>query len=453
MLKTIVRLADRTRGTDHEAALIPQGAWRAARSSPPWTGCAGSVASACPGTAKELGIAEAAAQAAAEPHFLIYWFQEGGWDGYSMFNPVDTPNDATLVIPAGTLNPDPGVERPALPADGLRHGAATTRRRRRGTSPTATSPQDGHRARSRDMAVVSQPPRQHVPLRRPLGLPLRQVHPHALSAERGADERTVMQAFCEAYGANYARCRTSRWHRWLSDGELSAGQLPRGHRATTRSWARRTRTPSTARRRRTCASGCRQIQAAHGERARRAHPAASWTTSTSNFIARQEQRVGEGLRLGGADPPQLAGRAAGIDREPDHACSPTPTLRAEFDVQRGGRDRRPPPSVNGNPARSKETPEHQRAGDDGLRADDQGALHRLLDREPATSAASTRTATAACSMQQQGPDRPAVARCSSDLWTPLQGAGGQAEGHPASGSPASRTGTTPPSCCARRWGG
>jgi hypothetical protein len=60
-----------------------------------------------PGTAKELGIATAAAQAATEPHYLVYWFQEGGWDGYSMFNPLDTRNDATLVIPAGTLNPNP----------------------------------------------------------------------------------------------------------------------------------------------------------------------------------------------------------------------------------------------------------------------------------------------------------------------------------------------------------
>ena len=61
-----------------------------------------------PGTKKELGIAEAAAaELAAEPRFLIYWFQEGGWDGYAMFNPVHTPNDATRSIPAGTLRPAP----------------------------------------------------------------------------------------------------------------------------------------------------------------------------------------------------------------------------------------------------------------------------------------------------------------------------------------------------------
>ena len=28
-----------------------------------------------------------------EPSFLIYWFLEGGWEGYDMFNPVVTPNN------------------------------------------------------------------------------------------------------------------------------------------------------------------------------------------------------------------------------------------------------------------------------------------------------------------------------------------------------------------------
>jgi intracellular sulfur oxidation DsrE/DsrF family protein len=40
---------------------------------------------------------------------LVAWraAEEGGWDGYCMFNPADTTNDATRVIPAGTLNPSP----------------------------------------------------------------------------------------------------------------------------------------------------------------------------------------------------------------------------------------------------------------------------------------------------------------------------------------------------------
>src|SRR5260221_13461560 len=37
-------------------------------------------------------LASDAAQSNANPHFLIYWYLEGGWMGYDMFNPVVTPN-------------------------------------------------------------------------------------------------------------------------------------------------------------------------------------------------------------------------------------------------------------------------------------------------------------------------------------------------------------------------
>src|SRR5882724_11638273 len=62
-----------------------------------------------PGTSKSLGIAEAVAQATQPtPRFLIYWFQEGGWDSYSMFAPVLTANDAvTIQYTNGQLNPNP----------------------------------------------------------------------------------------------------------------------------------------------------------------------------------------------------------------------------------------------------------------------------------------------------------------------------------------------------------
>ena len=38
--------------------------------------------------------------------------------------------------------------------------------------------------------------------------------------ERQPDERSVMQAFAEAYGQPYAAPNLS-WHWWLSDGELN----------------------------------------------------------------------------------------------------------------------------------------------------------------------------------------------------------------------------------------
>ena len=38
-------------------------------------------------------LASQAAKANENPHFLIYWYLEGGWMGYDMFNPVVTPNN------------------------------------------------------------------------------------------------------------------------------------------------------------------------------------------------------------------------------------------------------------------------------------------------------------------------------------------------------------------------
>ncbi len=125
-----------------------------------------------PGTTKELGIAEAAAAALnTSPRFLIYWFQEGGWDGYCMFNPVHTPNDATRVIPAGTLRPTPSWSQHRY------------RPKSYGTSPlnpprTSGDIQYGYLAEDGRVAVPGhggglQPQRQHVPLGRPLGVPLR----------------------------------------------------------------------------------------------------------------------------------------------------------------------------------------------------------------------------------------------------------------------------------------
>ena len=61
-----------------------------------------------PGTSKSLGFAEAAADEAVNPRFLIYWFQEGGWDSYSLFSPLDTPNHSSLSsLPAKPLRAQP----------------------------------------------------------------------------------------------------------------------------------------------------------------------------------------------------------------------------------------------------------------------------------------------------------------------------------------------------------
>ncbi len=178
-----------------------------------------------PGTRKSLGLAEAAAQATAPaPRFLIYWFQEGGWDGYSMFNPLDTPNHAALSIPAGTLNPNPSWS------------SQRYRPRNYGTAPldppkTQGNITYGYLAQDGlslfpDLAVVS----SHKGNTFHSGGRFEYHYGKynmSMSNPRAADERTVMQAFCEAYGANKVLPHVS-WHRWLSDGELSLASYPDG---------------------------------------------------------------------------------------------------------------------------------------------------------------------------------------------------------------------------------
>ncbi len=177
-----------------------------------------------PGTKKELGLAQAAAAEADNPHFLIYWFQEGGWDGYSMFNPAHTPNDGPRVIPAGELRPVPSWSQHFY------------RPRSYGTSPldpprTQGNIQYGYLAQDGldlfpDLAVVS----SHNGNTFHSGGRWEYHYGRysaSLSGRRNPDERTVLQAFCEAYGQGYLLPHVS-WHRWLSDGELSIPSYPDG---------------------------------------------------------------------------------------------------------------------------------------------------------------------------------------------------------------------------------
>ena len=182
-----------------------------------------------PGTSKSLGIAEAVAQQTQPtPRFLIYWFQEGGWDSYSMFAPLLTVNDAaTLQYTNGQLTPTPSwsnqIYRPTNYLKDQTHFGINTM----GNLTYGFLAQDGQDLFN-DLAVVSSHKgntfhsggrwdyhygkyANYVPL----------------SAQRGADERTVLQAFCEAYGSGYPLAHVA-WCRWLSDGELSETDYPDG---------------------------------------------------------------------------------------------------------------------------------------------------------------------------------------------------------------------------------
>jgi hypothetical protein len=181
-----------------------------------------------PGTSRQLGIAQAHAQAAGAatgPRFLIYWFQEGGWDGYSLFNPVDTRNDATLDVPAGTLRPTPAwsqqVYRPTRYDGALAAYAA----RRTGNVRHGYLAQDALDLLP-EMAVVA----SHKGSTFHSGSRW-QYHfgrySASISGKRGPDERSVLHAFCEAYGASHLLPHVA-WHRWLSDGELDPNSYPDG---------------------------------------------------------------------------------------------------------------------------------------------------------------------------------------------------------------------------------
>lgn len=176
-----------------------------------------------PGTAKDWGVAAAIADENPDPSFLIYWFQEGGWDGYSMFNPVDTPNHAELVIPSGTLAPNPTWSQQRYRPTGFGKTLATSKTK--GNISYGYLAEDGLDLFD-DLAVVS----SHQ------GNPFHSggrwdyhygTYDHNLAGKRSDDERTVLQAFCEARGASFLLPHIA-WHRWLSDGELAFPNYPEG---------------------------------------------------------------------------------------------------------------------------------------------------------------------------------------------------------------------------------
>jgi Protein of unknown function (DUF1501) len=302
-----------------------------------------------PGTNKSLGIAEAVAQAVT-PRFLIYWFQEGGWDSYSMFSPVDTRNDAILRIPAGTLRPTPSwseqIYRPKNYGAGLQHAPKTV-----GNITYGFLAQDGVPLFN-DMAVVS----SHLGNTFHSGGRWeyhygRYANYAALTAQRGMDERSVMQAFCEAYGANYAIPHVS-WHRWLSDGELEEANYPDGTGYYERlgpSYAHTVygKTPTDMRNRLSQLGGVTA-----GARTARIRQFAD--NLHQNFI---KDKNGESV----AAFSSAVSMYKQLTNSSGTVVNPTtlftdPTLRSEFGVTLAD-EQTNSASINGNPARSKDCPQ------------------------------------------------------------------------------------------------
>jgi len=173
-----------------------------------------------PAGAKDLGIAESVAQAAdTNPNFLVYWFIEGGWDGFSMFNPLATKNAA--IEPNGD---NPQIYRPS--GVNLVNGLYPVQ--------TKGNISYGHLATNaaadanlfNEMCVLS----SHYGSEFHSGSRFEYhygKYNFSLQNRRDPDERTVIQAFCETYGAPYL-ISNLHWHKWISDGELSFGNYPEG---------------------------------------------------------------------------------------------------------------------------------------------------------------------------------------------------------------------------------
>ncbi|MCY1000492.1 DUF1501 domain-containing protein [Myxococcus sp. MISCRS1] len=300
-----------------------------------------------PGTKKELGFAEAAAAEADNPRFLIYWFQEGGWDGYSMFNPVHTPNDSIRVIPAGELRPTPSWTNHRYRPKG--YGATPS-----DPPKTQGNIQYGYLAQDGldlfpDLAVVSSHNGNtfHSGGRWEYHYG---KYSASLSGKRNADERTVMQAFCEAYGTGFLLPHVS-WHRWLSDGELSIPSYPEGtgyyeklgpvHAHTLYG-----KTPA-AMRERLASLG----NVAQGQRDARIR---QFTDSLqASFLA---EKNSESVRaFNSALQIHRALTAGGSINLDPRTLFTDPTLRAEFGITAAD-EATDSSSINGNPARTKETP-------------------------------------------------------------------------------------------------
>jgi hypothetical protein len=292
-----------------------------------------------PGSPKELGIAEAAAQVAGEPRFLIYWFQEGGWDGYSMFNPIATRNDA---VGTPTAPPDQQIYRPNIP---LVNGLYPVN--------TQGAIKYGHLASAGtslfpDMAVVS----SHHGGTFHSGSRLNYhmgTYNYQPSGMRGADERSVIQAFAEAYGASYLLSHVS-WHYWLSDGELSPANYPEGtgyYEKLGPSYAHTTYggTPDTMRQR------LAQIAASAGS-GRDAAIHKFVDNLHTNMIAGKNSETIKAFAAAVDQHRTLVSAGTNLDTS---ALFTDPTLLGEFAVTLDDQ-KTTATSVNGNPARSKNSP-------------------------------------------------------------------------------------------------
>ncbi|HLK58454.1 MAG TPA: hypothetical protein VKU00_17935, partial [Chthonomonadaceae bacterium] len=158
---------------------------------------------------KALAMGRDKAKEADNPHFLIYWYIEGGWESYDMLSPVVTPNNVINRLPPEKLSEETyrvlhfGEPHYGIYKQGnIRYGYLA----------------EAGKNLFPDMAVLSsmETGAFHSGERLMVHMGSYDLR---LQADRMDDERSVMQAFAEVQGQPYVLPHLS-WHYWLSDGEL-----------------------------------------------------------------------------------------------------------------------------------------------------------------------------------------------------------------------------------------
>lgn len=156
-------------------------------------------------------LANEATKANADRRFLIYWYLEGGWLGYDMFNPVITSNN--LAHRLANIS----EERYRVLQFGEEgYGIYTSGNIRYGYLAEPGKDLFG------DMAVLSSMHTGSFHSGDRLKVHMGDYN-LKLQEDRQPDERSVTQAFAEVYGQPCVLPNLS-WHWWLSDGELNEVQ-------------------------------------------------------------------------------------------------------------------------------------------------------------------------------------------------------------------------------------
>ena len=166
-----------------------------------------------PQTAKTLAVGRDMAKEGDDPHFLIFWYIEGGWESYDMFSPVVTPNNVIHRLPPEKISDE---TYRVLHFGEAKYGIYKHENIRYGYLA-----EEGKNLFP-DMAILSSMDTGEFHSGERLKVHMGE-YDMPLQADREDDERSVTQAFAESYGRPYVLPHLS-WHYWLSDGELNEQQ-------------------------------------------------------------------------------------------------------------------------------------------------------------------------------------------------------------------------------------